>query len=137
MNIVLTESKIDVSEVIAKASAAGAGAIDVFLGTVRNNTSNKKVVRLEYEAYDNMALKEMEKLAAKVADKWPVKGIAIYHRKGILDIGDVAVAIAVSTPHRKDAFEACQFAIDTLKQTVPIWKKEVFENGETWVSAFP
>ncbi len=135
--IYLTEEPIAVDEVIAAVNSENAGAVDVFIGTVRNSTKERKVVRLEFEAYDSMALREMEKLAQQVRERWPVEKIAIHHRKGVLQIGEVAVVIAVSTPHRKEAFAACQFAIDTLKQTVPIWKKEIFEDGQIWVAAHP
>ncbi len=133
----LTDQPLDIASITASVQADEAGAIDVFIGTVRNNTKEKKVVRLEFEAYDSMALREMEKIAAQVRAKWPVAHVAIHHRKGVLQIGDVAVIIAVSTPHRSDAFAACRFAIDTLKETVPIWKKEVFEDGAVWVAAHP
>jgi molybdopterin synthase catalytic subunit len=133
----ISEEPIDVNEVIDNVRSAAAGAIDVFIGTVRNKTSQKSVSRLDFEAYDAMAVKEIEKIIEKARDRWPVLKMSIYHRKGILSIGEIAVVIAVSTPHRKESFEACQFAIDTLKETVPIWKKEVFEDGEVWVSAHP
>lgn len=133
----LTEEPLDIANVIASVSSDQAGAVDVFIGTVRNKTQERKVVRLEYEAYDSMAILQMEKVAAQVKEKWPVEKIAIHHRKGILHIGDIAVVIAVSTPHRQEAFEACHYAIDTLKETVPIWKKEIFEDGEVWVAAHP
>ena len=135
--IALTDHPISIAEVIEAAQSDQAGAVDVFIGTVRNYSLQKKVVRLEYEAYDKMALKVMGELAEQVKARWPVKKIAMVHRKGTLQIGEVAVVVAVSTPHRKEAFEACQYTIDTLKQTVPIWKKEIYENGETWVSAHP
>ena len=135
--IQLTNTPIDVAQVIQSVDADEAGAVNVFVGTVRNRTDGRRVVRLEYEAYDAMALKEMEKLADIVRQRWPVEKLAIHHRKGTLHIGDVAVVIAVSTPHRQAAFEACQYTIDTLKQTVPIWKKEIFEDGEVWVAAHP
>ncbi|MDP4821874.1 MAG: molybdenum cofactor biosynthesis protein MoaE [Saprospiraceae bacterium] len=114
-----------------------AGGIAVFVGTVRNQTADKRVLRLEFEAYEKMALSEMRKIAERAAEQWPVKRIVIHHRTGVLYAGDIAVIIAVSTPHRKAAFEACAFAIDTLKETVPIWKKEIFEDGEVWVAAHP
>ena len=84
-----------------------------------------------------MAIKEMEKIGQRASEKWPVQAIAIHHREGVLQIGEIAVVIAVACPHRKNAFAACQFAIDTLKETVPIWKKEIFEDGEVWVAAHP
>jgi molybdopterin synthase catalytic subunit len=113
------------------------GGIDVFIGTVRQITKGKKVVRLEFEAYEHMALLEMQKIAAATLARWPVDKILIHHRTGILDVGAVPVVIVVSAAHRDAAFEACRYAIDTLKQTVPIWKKEIFEDGEEWVAAHP
>lgn len=113
------------------------GGIDVFIGTVRNATKGKPVVRLEFEAYESMALREMRKIAEAAGSKWPLHAIVLHHRTGILLPGEVAVVIAVSAAHRDAAFEACRFLIDTLKQTVPIWKKEVFEDGEVWVAAHP
>ncbi|MEO1053519.1 MAG: molybdenum cofactor biosynthesis protein MoaE [Bacteroidota bacterium] len=135
--IKIVEQPINTEEVIDLVKSDAAGAIDVFIGTVRNKTKDNRVTRLEFEAYDKMAISEMEKIAERAKSQWPVEKMAIYHRKGILGIGEIAVVIAVSTPHRKASFEACQFAIDTLKETVPIWKKEVFENGEVWVAAHP
>jgi len=113
------------------------GGIDVFIGTVRDSTKGKSVIRLEFEAYEPMALKEMDKIAAQTFEKWPVQKLLIHHRTGILEVGEVPVIIAVSCAHREAAFEACRFVIDTLKQTVPIWKKEIFEDGEVWVAAHP
>lgn len=113
------------------------GGIDVFIGTVRDATKGKKVVRLEFESYEKMALSEMTKIAEDILKKWPVHKVLIHHRTGILQVGDVPVIIAISAAHRDAAFEACRYAIDTLKQTVPIWKKEVFEDGEAWVAAHP
>lgn len=133
----LSKNKIDIDKVIEAAASDQAGAIDVFIGTVRNQTKNKKVVRLEFEAYESMAIKELELIKERAFEKWPILKIAIVHAIGVLEIGAVPVVIAVSTPHRKDAFEACQFVIDELKKTVPIWKKEFFEDGEVWVSSHP
>ncbi len=114
-----------------------AGGTTVFIGTVRNQTKGKKVVRLEFESYVPMAKKEMEKIAKEVQERWNALKISIHHRVGVLEVGEVPVIIAVATPHRQAAFEACQYAIDTLKETVPIWKKEIFEDGEVWVAAHP
>lgn len=114
-----------------------AGAITQFIGTVRNSTKGRKVIRLEFEAYEPMAINEMRKIAEAACAKWPVRRIALHHRVGNLSIGEIAVIISVSTPHRKASFEVCQFAIDTLKETVPIWKKEIFEDGAIWVAAHP
>lgn len=135
--ITITELPIDVPAITKFAESSDAGALTIFLGTVRSKTGSKKVVRLEYEAYEPMAIKEMELIVSTAQKQWPITKVAITHRVGVLSIGDVAVAIAVSTPHRKASFEACQFIIDSLKQTVPIWKKEIFEEGEEWVSAHP
>ena len=117
--------------------APQSGGIDVFIGTVRNATKGKSVVRLEFEAYESMALQEMNRIAAEMQSMWPVDKVLIHHRTGVLVVGDVPVIIAVSAAHRDAAFDACRYAIDTLKQTVPIWKKEVFEDGEQWVAAHP
>ena len=132
----IVETPVDfdhVRRVVTEAS----GAVSSFIGTVRNQTEGKEVLKLHYEAYRSMALKEMEKLVDRAVEKWPLNGVAIIHRTGDLFPGDVAVLIAVSTPHRADSFEACRFLIDTLKETVPIWKKEYFAEGEVWVSAHP
>lgn len=135
--IAITDQPIDVDAAIAAAQSERAGAVNVFIGTVRNHAARQKVVRLEYEAYDKMALKKMEEVAAEARRRWPVEKVAVVHRKGVLQIGEVAVVIAVSTPHRRESFEACQYIIDTIKLVVPIWKKEVYENGETWIAAHP
>ncbi|MEM9833581.1 MAG: molybdenum cofactor biosynthesis protein MoaE [Bacteroidota bacterium] len=137
ISIVLTDEPLQTNVVLDAVQSERAGAVDVFIGTVRNHTQERTVVRLDYEAYDSMAVKEMEKLAEQTCEQWPVEKIAIHHRKGTLYVGDIAVIIAVATPHRQAAFEACKFTIDTLKQTVPIWKKEIFDDGEVWVSAHP
>ena len=113
------------------------GAECYFVGTVRNKTKSKAVLKLDFEAYEPMAIKEMQKIAIQAMEKWPLHKVVIHHRVGVLEIGDVPVIIAVSSPHRKEAFAACQFCIDTLKETVPIWKKEIFEDGEVWVAAHP
>lgn len=114
-----------------------AGGVVLFVGTVRNHTKGKAVVRLDFEAYEPMAVSEMRKIAEKAIEQYSVKKIAFHHRVGSLAVGEIPVLIAVSSAHRGAAFDACEFAIDTLKQTVPIWKKEIFEDGEVWVSATP
>lgn len=133
--IEITGQPIDVQKIITAASNQEAGAVNTFIGTVRNNTSGKKVLRLEYEAYEPMAISEIQKLIDQASENWKLTGFAVSHRVGTLTPGDIAVVVAVATPHRKDAFAACQFIIDTLKQTVPIWKREFFEDGDEWVSA--
>ena len=133
--IEISSNKIDIQRVIEAATSDKAGAIDVFIGTVRNNSLSKKVVKLEYETYDAMAIKKMEELVLEAKILWPVEKAAIVHRKGALEIGDIAVVIAVSTPHRAESFAACQWIIDNLKKVVPIWKKEFYDDGAIWVAA--
>jgi len=137
IDIQLYDKPINAQEVEDFVSDPSCGGIVNFIGTVRNSTKGKEVLHLDFEAYAPMAIKEMRKIAEQILEKWPAKKVSIHHRTGKLDIGDIAVAIAVSCPHRVNAFAACQFAIDTLKQTVPIWKKEVFVDGEVWVAAHP
>lgn len=135
--IEITDQPINRDKLIKATESAEAGALNVFIGTVRAKTSEKKVILLEYECYEPMAKSEIEKIIIQATTRWPVLKVAISHRIGILKIGEEAVVVAVSTPHRKESFEACQFIIDSLKQTVPIWKKEIFDGGEEWVSAHP
>ena len=135
--IEITNQPIDVQKVINAASQNSAGAINTFIGTVRNQTSSKKVLRLEYEAYEPMAISETQKIIDKAETNWQLLGWAVSHRVGILLPGEIAVVVSVSTAHRKESFDACQFIIDHLKLTVPIWKREFFEDGEQWVSAHP
>lgn len=133
----LTDKPIDIQQTIDRVSSEGAGAVVLFIGTVRNMTNGKRVEKLDFEAYDKMAISELEKIVDEAKDEWPVQKIAVSHRTGELQISDIAVVIAVSSPHRKEAFTVCEFVIDTLKETVPIWKKEFFENEEVWVAAHP
>ena len=137
IDIQLLDQPLNPSVCIQQVQADDAGGMSIFIGTVRNQTKGKPVLRLEFEAYGKMAISEMRLIAERAQEKWPIKHISIHHRTGTLQIGEIAVIIAVTTPHRKAAFEACQFAIDTLKETVPIWKKEIFEDGEVWVAAHP
>ncbi|HLH31885.1 MAG TPA: molybdopterin converting factor subunit 1 [Terriglobia bacterium] len=109
------------------------GAICVFDGVVRNNSKGKRTLHLVYEAYDKMALKKMEEIGVFVREAWEIGCIAIVHRLGHLEIGETSVAVIVTSPHRRAAFDACHYAIDKLKKVVPIWKKEYFEDGEVWV----
>lgn len=135
--IAITTDPIDVTAALKSIESEQAGAIDLFLGVVRDNTQERSVNRLEYEAYDRMAISEMEKIAEQTHQRWPILRYTIIHRKGTLQIGEIAVLIGVASAHRADAFEACRYIIDTIKQTVPIWKKEVFMDGEEWVNAHP
>ena len=133
--ILITDSKIDIQTVLESVGDPSAGAIDVFIGTTRNHSDGKQVVSLEYEAYEPMALKMMNEIAGAAKSRWNIHRISIVHRIGQVAIGEASVVIAVSAAHRKEAFEACLHAIDTLKRDVPIWKKEVFADGEVWVGA--
>lgn len=135
--IKLSVSTLNVQDCVDWVMSPETGGIDVFVGTVRNVTKGKGVVRLEFEAYEKMAISEMEKITQQVFAQWPVQKILIHHRTGVLQISEIPVIIAVSAAHREAAFDACRFIIDTLKQTVPIWKKEIFEDGEVWVAAHP
>lgn len=137
LDIQLLESALDPALCAENVAHPGAGGSVVFIGTVRNQTKGREVLRLEFEAYPPMALREMEKIAAEALTRWNALAVCIHHRTGVLEVGEVPVVIAVSTPHRQAAFEACQYCIDTLKETVPIWKKEIFEDGEVWVAAHP
>lgn len=137
IDIKISSEPLNTQSCIDWVTTPQSGGIDVFIGRVRNITKGKTVTRLEYEAYEKMALKEMGKIAEEALQKWTVDKIAVHHRTGILETGEIPVVIAVSAAHRDAAFEACRYIIDTLKKTVPIWKKEVFEDGEEWVSAHP
>ncbi|MEM9886876.1 MAG: molybdenum cofactor biosynthesis protein MoaE [Bacteroidota bacterium] len=137
LDIQLKESPLDVAACYAAVAHESAGGTSVFIGTVRNQTSGRKVLRLIFEAYAPMAIREMRKIAVQAQAQWKAEKMCIHHRTGMLQIGEIAVIIAVATPHRKAAFEACRFAIDALKERVPIWKKEIFEDGEVWVAAHP
>jgi molybdopterin synthase catalytic subunit len=132
--IELTESAIDESALLDRVRDRDAGAVCLFLGTVRERTGDLVTTELEYEAYPGMAMAGLRELAAEGRRRWPVRRLAIVHRVGRLGLGDVAVAIAVSTPHRGEGFAACQWLMDTIKADVPIWKKERWADGrEEWV----
>lgn len=111
----------------------GSGGIAIFIGAVRDVSDGKGVRFLEYEAYEPMAISQLQRVVDETCERWPVQAIAIQHRLGRLEIGEDAVVIAVSCSHRAEAFEACKYAIDRLKEIVPIWKKEFGEAGEVWV----
>ena len=112
---------------------ASAGAVASFLGTVRNENQGRRVERLEYEAYEPLAVKSFERIAAEAAERWPDTRVAVHHRIGPLSIGEASVAIAAASPHRADAFAACRYAIERIKQIAPIWKHEFFEGGDAWI----
>jgi molybdopterin synthase catalytic subunit len=132
--IEITESPIDHAAVTERVRSNNAGAVCSFLGTVREMTGDRRTASLDYEAYPGMALRKMKEIEAEARRRWPVIEAAIVHRVGHLELGDVSVVVAVSCPHRHQAFDACRWLIDTLKEVVPIWKKEVWADGtEEWV----
>lgn len=137
IDIQLQDTALDSAAAESFVTDAHCGGIVTFVGTARKYTQGKEVQRLEFEAYAPMAIKEMQKIAETIMVRWPAQKVAIHHRVGTVRLKEIAVIIAVSCPHRKAAFEACQYAIDTLKETVPIWKKEIFLDGEVWVAAHP
>jgi molybdopterin synthase catalytic subunit len=135
--IKITSEKLDVQECYHFVEDDACGGISAFIGTVRNDTQGKKVTQLDFSTYKPMAIKEMQKIAHLALEQFDIKKIAIHHAEGILKIGEIPVIIVASAKHRKAAFLACEFAIDTLKTTVPIWKKEHFSDGEIWVNSHP
>jgi molybdopterin synthase catalytic subunit len=133
----LSDGPIDVGKVVARVAGPEMGGIVTFIGAVRNRARGRDIRHLEYESYPEMAEREMQRIADTAAERWPGTRVAIAHRAGHLEIGDLAVVIAAAAPHRAEAFEACRYAIDTLKECVPIWKKEVATDGEYWVDDRP
>jgi molybdopterin synthase catalytic subunit len=134
----ITSDEIELGDVVRAVEAGDAGAIVHFLGVVRNNTEGREVSYLEYEAYPPMAEKKMAEIAQEIHEKWGLDRVAMIHRVGRLEIGEVSVAVAVASPHRREAFEACHYAMNRLKQIVPIWKREVWTDGEEeWVKPDP
>jgi molybdopterin synthase catalytic subunit len=129
----IVEEPIQVDKIIEKVIRREAGAITTFLGTVREWTKGRRTIYLEYQAYKPMAEKMLMQIGREIQEKWPDTVVAITHRVGQLEISEVAVAIAVSSPHRKAAYDANEYAIERIKQIVPIWKKEHWEDGETWI----
>ena len=109
------------------------GAVVTFLGLVRNHNLGRRVRYLEYEAYEPLALRAFERIASEIAERWPSARLALHHRVGKLDIGEASVAIASRSPHRGDAYAACRYAIERVKQIAPIWKREFFEGGDVWI----
>ena len=124
---------VDVPALTRSVQNDGDGAVALFLGTARDHHDGRKVSGLEYSAYDEMALQELERVREQALERFEISAAAVVHRLGALEIGAVSVAVAIAAPHRAAAFDACRFVIDTLKRNVPIWKKEAFEDGEVWV----
>jgi molybdopterin synthase catalytic subunit len=130
---VLTSAPLDVAGAAALVSARGDGAVTTFVGLVRDHNAGRRVLWLEYEAYAPLAVKAFEQIASEAAARWAEARLAIHHRTGRIEIGDASVVIAAASPHRAEAFAACRYAIERLKQIAPIWKHEHFEGGEVWV----
>ena len=132
--ILLTSDPIDYHALTERVRRPGCGGVVLFLGTVRDLTGDQVTSALDYEAYPGMAEKKLAEVEAETRASWPVGDLALVHRLGRLDVGEVSVAVAVSCPHRVEAFEACRFAIDRLKEVVPIWKKDIGPDGQSdWV----
>lgn len=129
----VAREKIDLQELVRFVTDPEAGAIATFIGTTRNNNEGRKVIALDYEAYPEMAEKELARIGSDAMKKWQIHRMAIVHRIGPVQITEASVIIAVSSAHREAAFAACRFGIEEIKTTVPIWKKEVFEGGEVWI----
>ena len=133
--IEITREPLDPEVITEKVTRNTNGAVVTFLGTTRSLTGGRKVLHLEYEAYRPMADNKLAEIVEEIRERWSVEDVAIAHRLGRLEIGDISLVVAVATAHRKDAFAACQHAVDRIKQMVPIWKKEFFEGGEVWVGS--
>lgn len=129
----VTRDPLDAARLVEHVRKDEAGAVALFYGVVRDNSRGRRVLYLEYDAYPEMATKVMRQIAEEIMARWPVTGIAIQHRTGRLEIGETSLLVAVSSPHRREAFAACHALVDRFKEVVPIWKKEVWEGGETWI----
>lgn len=133
--IIVTKKPLDPTAFTEAVKSTTSGAVITFLGTTREETAGKKVLYLEYEAYNPMAEEKLQEICDEIRQKWNINEIAIGHRVGKLEIGEISLVVALSSPHRNEAFESCIYLVDRLKETVPIWKKEVFEDGEIWIDA--
>lgn len=131
----IVDRPIDLDALARAVRDSRAGAVVTFVGTTRNENAGRSVRRLEYEAFTSMAVKEMRDLAEQAKRQWPLRRVAMAHRIGVVPVGEASVAIAVSSGHRGEAFEACRWLIDRLKEIVPIWKKEHYRGGEVWIGA--
>ena len=129
----ITRDPLDPQPLVEAVRKDESGAVALFYGVVRNHNMGRSVQYLEYDAYESMAVKKLREVADEVCAKFPVTGIAALHRIGRLEIGETSLLVAVSSPHRKEAFEACHYAVDRIKETVPVWKKEVWEDGSEWI----
>ena len=137
MMVEIVEAPIAAEEIVAAIKAGSDGAVCVFDGIVRDNTRGRRTLYLDYEAYREMALEQMQSMATEAVTRFGVRDVAMVHRLGRLEVGETSVLIAVASAHRGAAFEACRWLIDTLKKTVPIWKKETFADGAVWADGEP
>ncbi len=131
--IEITRDPISTQPIIDRVRKNSHGAIVTFIGTVRDNADGKKVLYLEYEAFPEMAIKKLNEICAEINDRWKIADVDIVHRVGRLEIGETVLVIAVGAGHRQEAFQACQYAIDRIKEIVPIWKKEFYQDGANWI----
>lgn len=129
----IVDKPLDASEIAALVADPGFGAVATFVGTVRGLNLGRRVERLEYEAYEPLAVRVFERIAAEAAERWPKAALAVHHRVGRVNVGDASVVVAAASPHRADAFAVCRYAIERVKQIAPIWKREHFEGGDVWV----
>ncbi len=132
--IELTHNPLDPARITSHVRRDSNGAVVTFLGTTRNNFEGKEVLTLEYEAYEEMALKKLGEVREELLAQFGLEDIAISHRIGTVPIGETSLVVAIASPHRKEAFQACQVAVDRIKEIVPIWKKEIFQDGSRWVA---
>lgn len=137
VSVALTRGRIDAEKIVAQAKSGEDGAVVVFDGIVRNHTRGRRTLHLDYEAYEEMAVRQMRELGLKARERFAIRQVTMVHRLGRLEIGESSVLIVVAAAHRSAAFEACRWLIDTLKQTVPIWKKETFADGAVWAPGEP
>ncbi len=133
----VTAEPLDPQRLTSAVRKDESGAVALFLGVVRDNSRGRRVLYLEYDAYPEMATRVMRRIAEEALERWPLTDVAMQHRTGRLEIGETSLLIAVSSPHRKEAFEACHHLVDRFKEVVPIWKKEVWEGGEVWIEGEP
>ena len=133
--IEITHEPLDPEAVTSTVRKGSNGAVVTFLGTTRDVTGSRRVLHLEYEAYRPMADVKLAEVVEEMRERWSVEDASVAHRLGRLEIGEISLVVAVASPHRRDAFAACQYAVDRIKQIVPIWKKEFFEGGEVWVGS--
>lgn len=129
----ITSEPLDLRTLVHVVEAPGVGAVAAFLGVVRDHNQGRRVLHLIYDSYEPLAERALERIIQEVRDHWPSVALAVHHRVGRLDVGEASVAIAAGSPHRADAFAACRYAIERVKQIVPIWKHEYFEGGDVWI----